>query len=358
MTQIIYSTKNCRTTTLNWSCFFLLRRGNHRQRRPDRAVYVPKHRRSSDTDDGANTLEEAVHPRRSRCHRPRENSPNENGSPTTKPSLPHDHHSEKPDTSEKSITDYCEKINERFDKAPRTESPAQDAPLSIDYCSDKEMREGKRDSIESASRSLSASSDEIGNSSERGNGRIGRDVSSDDQATYNARKFNDADISRDCSSSSSTRDNHESDRPSPDDRNEQANNKNRASLRSSCIVSNVLIISDTKVREPERKIVEAVKEVETTPITPPEKKPKKIARAKSKPASPPSPQVKLNRDECDWDSLFDDNGDCLDPTLIEEVRFLFFILRIKFFSRKKTTQPQNFMKRNIEKLKLKLNLCR
>ncbi|XP_066582103.1 coiled-coil domain-containing protein R3HCC1L isoform X2 [Prorops nasuta] len=56
-----------------------------------------------------------------------------------------------------------------------------------------------------------------------------------------------------------------------------------------------------------------------TPLTPPEKKVKKVERPKSKPASPPAPLVKINRDECDWDSLFDDNGDCLDPTMMEEL---------------------------------------
>lgn len=92
------------------------------------------------------------------------------------------------------------------------------------------------------------------------------------------------------------------------------------------IVSNnsdspVLIISEERSRE---DIVK--KEVPVTPMTPPEKKKvKKIERPKSKPAAPPSPPIKVNRDDCDWDSLFDDNGDCLDPTLINEVRFPIFI---------------------------------
>ncbi|XP_039314573.1 coiled-coil domain-containing protein R3HCC1L isoform X2 [Solenopsis invicta] len=79
------------------------------------------------------------------------------------------------------------------------------------------------------------------------------------------------------------------------------------------IVSDVLIISDTqkKSKQPEQ--------LSSILVTPPEKKVKKIERQKSKPAPPPSPPLKINRDECDWDSLFDDNGDCLDPTLIEEL---------------------------------------
>ena len=77
-----------------------------------------------------------------------------------------------------------------------------------------------------------------------------------------------------------------------------------------------LIISNHGNREDTIK-----QEVSVAPMTPPEKKVKKIERPKSKPAAPPSPSIKVSRDDCDWDSLFDDNGDCLDPTLIEEVQF-------------------------------------
>ncbi|KAK9295638.1 hypothetical protein QLX08_010068 [Tetragonisca angustula] len=97
-------------------------------------------------------------------------------------------------------------------------------------------------------------------------------------------------------------------------KDEITNQKNAQMMRRN-MVSNVLIISDTVQKEPE-----PVKEVIPVPLTSPEKKVKKVIRQKSKPAPPPSPPVKkMNRDECDWDSLFDDNGDCLDPTLIEEL---------------------------------------
>ncbi|KOX73100.1 R3H and coiled-coil domain-containing protein 1-like [Melipona quadrifasciata] len=96
-------------------------------------------------------------------------------------------------------------------------------------------------------------------------------------------------------------------------KDEITNQKNVQMMRHN-MVSNVLIISDTVQKEPE-----PVKEIIPVPLTSPEKKVKKVIRQKSKPAPPPSPPVKkMNRDECDWDSLFDDNGDCLDPTLIEE----------------------------------------
>ncbi|CAK9824345.1 Coiled-coil domain-containing protein R3HCC1L [Anthophora retusa] len=97
-------------------------------------------------------------------------------------------------------------------------------------------------------------------------------------------------------------------------KDEITNQKNADMMRHN-IVSNVLIISDAVQKEPS-----TVKEVIPAPTTPPEKKVKKVVRHKSKPAPPPSPPVKkINRDECDWDSLFDDNGDCLDPSLIEEL---------------------------------------
>ncbi|XP_008545802.1 R3H and coiled-coil domain-containing protein 1 [Microplitis demolitor] len=90
------------------------------------------------------------------------------------------------------------------------------------------------------------------------------------------------------------------------------------------LVSDVLIISTCDTQSAIVNKNEDVKEENNilsnvSPLRSPEKKPKKVARAKSKPASPPSPPVKINRDECDWDSLFDDNGECLDPTLIEEL---------------------------------------
>ncbi|KAG5345005.1 R3HCL protein, partial [Acromyrmex heyeri] len=79
-------------------------------------------------------------------------------------------------------------------------------------------------------------------------------------------------------------------------------------------ISDVLVISDTIQKKSKQS-----EQLSPILVTPPEKKVKKIERQKSKPVPPPSPPLKINRDECDWDSLFDDNGDCLDPTLIEEL---------------------------------------
>lgn len=106
------------------------------------------------------------------------------------------------------------------------------------------------------------------------------------------------------------------------DCNNMIDNESRQLVEQN-VVSDVLIISDNMRKKPERS-------EQTSPILviPPEKKVKKIERQKSKPVPPPSPPMKINRDECDWDSLFDDNGDCLDPTLIEEVSMSYAFMLI------------------------------
>ncbi|KAJ8670496.1 hypothetical protein QAD02_001755 [Eretmocerus hayati] len=78
------------------------------------------------------------------------------------------------------------------------------------------------------------------------------------------------------------------------------------------LVSKVLVIS-TPEEENDVKIEDQ------SPLPPPETKVKKVKSKSPVAVSPPSPTVKVNRDECDWESLFDDNGDCLDPTLMEEL---------------------------------------
>lgn len=108
-------------------------------------------------------------------------------------------------------------------------------------------------------------------------------------------------------------------------RDEVVNHKNRRIIRQN-LVSDVLLISDEELRQ--ETIVN--NESSVISVSPPSlqtkvKKVKKVERPKSKPAPPPLPPSKVNRDECDWDSLFDDNGDCLDPTLIEEVSFIYLL---------------------------------
>lgn len=104
-----------------------------------------------------------------------------------------------------------------------------------------------------------------------------------------------------------------------------ARDEDGRTVEPSVTPSDVLIISNGRKTlnggaENESKPAEYASSVPGVgPTPPPERKVKKFERQKSKPVPPPSPLVKISRDECDWDSLFDDNGDCLDPTLIEEV---------------------------------------
>jgi len=123
------------------------------------------------------------------------------------------------------------------------------------------------------------------------------------------------------------------------ERNDKTRDKDEQTVGRS-VMPDVLIISDTV--EKKSKQTERTSPSLLRGLTPPERKVKKIERQKSKPATPPSPSLKISRDECDWDSLFDDNGDCLDPTLIEEVGtasycrffffFFFYILTIDYSS--------------------------
>jgi hypothetical protein len=103
------------------------------------------------------------------------------------------------------------------------------------------------------------------------------------------------------------------------ERNDKATDKpdGQTIIEQSVMPPDVLIISD--IVEKKSKQAERTAPSLLRGLISPERKVKKIERQKSKPATPPSPPLKINRDECDWDSLFDDNGDCLDPTLIEEV---------------------------------------
>lgn len=97
-------------------------------------------------------------------------------------------------------------------------------------------------------------------------------------------------------------------------RNMDAKALEKVERRQMSLVSDVLIISQKNEQEEKKRESKIEPVVELT-----EKKVKHVEKSKSKAASPLSPPMEINRDECDWESLFDDNGDCLDPTLIDEV---------------------------------------
>ncbi|KAJ4451498.1 hypothetical protein ANN_02961, partial [Periplaneta americana] len=117
---------------------------------------------------------------------------------------------------------------------------------------------------------------------------------------------------------------------------EEQNRKNRRIFRGNFKSSDVLIISDpepvtstavqvdsgtekassvngvlNKKKKIRHKGETAASDVTRSPV-----KVESIQKRKSSPARAP---VTLNPDECTWDMMFDDNGDCLDPKLMEEL---------------------------------------
>jgi hypothetical protein len=121
---------------------------------------------------------------------------------------------------------------------------------------------------------------------------------------------------------------------------EEQNKKNRRIIRGN-FMSDVLIISDpdpvTEVMAPsaqidcssenmslldsvlnEEKSLQLKGESVIVDTSGPEVKEQSCEKHKSSSSSNLSP-VNLNPDECTWDTLFDDNGECLDPKLMEEV---------------------------------------
>jgi hypothetical protein len=127
---------------------------------------------------------------------------------------------------------------------------------------------------------------------------------------------------------------------------EEQNRKNRRIIRGN-VTSDVLIISDpdpvTDVTPPVSQIGSS-SESSLSPNGVVNKK-KKVRRkgdgvsvetsgpsfkepSADKQKSSPS-SVNLNPDECTWDMMFDDNGECLDPKLMEEVSILCLSCLIK-----------------------------
>ncbi|PSN45656.1 hypothetical protein C0J52_12335 [Blattella germanica] len=109
---------------------------------------------------------------------------------------------------------------------------------------------------------------------------------------------------------------------------EVQNRKNRRIIRGN-FVSDVLIISDPNPVPPP---VTENKSEEATPASNGVITKRKKVRHKSESASSPklqSPEkqkspsspatLTLNPDECTWDMMYDDNGECLDPKLMEEL---------------------------------------
>lgn len=322
-----------------------------RQKRPDRAVYVPRHRRSLEAEDSP------VRQEKSRSDRSRDrdsvSSPvhsaktsrnpvmciqeaiNEELNSESQPEEPNTCNfleSQQPDTTNSSKYDSFwrnpensldgessnssdfilkpSKLDDNFDNAVGRQAPTRVESQSL---------ETEDDSSRSASDSLTFNINITVNNRVEENNRVCESKS--DPSPIDRRKRCEVEVKsnsvsasneENCDIEMSTAQNCPKVKDDASRRDKVANQKNKRVSHNS--VSDVLIISSQRKRE------DAVhQEVSVTPMTPPEKKVKKIERPKSKPAAPPSPHVKVNKEECDWDSLFDDNGDCLDPTLIDEV---------------------------------------
>ncbi|XP_067002498.2 coiled-coil domain-containing protein R3HCC1L [Anabrus simplex] len=111
---------------------------------------------------------------------------------------------------------------------------------------------------------------------------------------------------------------------------EEQNRKNRRILRGN-YMSDVLIISDPEKPDKQESsppplpppVLEPIPEKDSSKNTSTQVKKKKVSHKPVAPAttatSNNSSGPKLNPDECTWDMLFDDNGECLDPKLMEEL---------------------------------------
>ncbi|XP_017892589.1 uncharacterized protein LOC108632472 isoform X2 [Ceratina calcarata] len=302
-----------------------------RQRRPDRAVYVPRHRRSLETEGNVQPVESI------RVNRTaKEISQGQSKScPDTKPE---DSDVQQNAKHVKKGSNECldrdrsnsePKINERIEVTSKDIYSSTDLKASTVEISNRQVAE----QLEDVPNDLNSSTAleivcEISNTSEsQSEKQIPRDSSENkdsldtvDICTYSEINVNEEvdrpDKYKDDNIVTNTIKNNNKINTELSNKDEITNQRNAQMTRHN-MVSNVLIISDTKnKKEPKTKVNEVI----PVPMPPPEKKVKKVIRQRSKPAPPPSPPVKkINRDECDWDSLFDDNGDCLDPTLIEEL---------------------------------------
>lgn len=309
---------------------------SNRQKRPDRAVYVPRHRRSTEPEGSPQPVEVSRTNRSCResstlvSHGSSRASVNAKESDSScrqeytermkkgsnaGDSKEHDVSSEKNQSAftrepercpepefnslrAKTAAEPCQRT-EPEECSKEIDSAEQNVPTESDDSISTEVKCERTDAAEPVSKPVSECKNNVDS--------VDPFVNCDVNNTVNQ----ETDRSEECKNDSST--SEEAEEPISS-RDEIVNQKNTQIIQSTIVTSEVLIISDSVHNEQK-----TVKEVSAVPITPPEKKVKKIERPKSKPAPPPSPPVKINRDECDWDSLFDDNGDCLDPSLIEEL---------------------------------------
>ncbi|XP_076677980.1 uncharacterized protein LOC143374044 isoform X1 [Andrena cerasifolii] len=312
-----------------------------RQRRPNRAVYVPRHRRSAETEGSPQPVEPI---RTNRTVKENLTSPTVSHGQSKSNRNPKEPDSERPQnavsvkkgsnaSSDKCLsrlecevsrcleTDSKDQVSLDSPIIPRTKACNEERSERSDNVKENVPNESNRSTAPGAIRertdafpSETAAEEEVSSNSSENKDSL------DSVETYVYSEVNvDENIERsdkymdNVVTVSSTSNNNKKKKERLLNKDEITNKKNTQRIRRN-MVSDVLIISDDTLKESE-----SVEEVPPTAV-PLEKKVKKIERQKSKPAPPPSPPVKtVNRDECDWDTLFDDNGECLDPTLIEEL---------------------------------------
>ncbi|XP_025160003.1 uncharacterized protein LOC105183259 isoform X2 [Harpegnathos saltator] len=273
---------------------------NTRQRRPDRAVYIPRHRRSLEAEE--------KRPRnlKSSCTNYATSSRDPN---TNDNSQAQDACCIQQSTSDSGLDN---KLPESHSSNIEDNRLPQKVPENID--SDKVVNHETNDDVEYTRKLSEVPKEDVPilpeqmetvatNSLNESNNTNPSLLESSDKIEVNDQQL-------ETSQSTVTECQPTAERLSS---NNTTSDQNERLVRRNVVMSDVLIISD--IVEDKPKNTEQVPAI----LTSPEKKVKKIERPKSKPAPPPSPPLKINRDECDWDSLFDDNGDCLDPTLIEEL---------------------------------------
>lgn len=310
-----------------------------RQRRPDRAVYVPRHRRSLETEGSPQPVESI------RVSRSVKDNPSSASHGQSKSSLDI---KETDSSLQQSIECEQKELNTCFDDNQSNDEPEiniclqedpkdptssvipeglmmetsdkittkqldnlnEDVPNDTDGTTAPETKCETTDTFHSGiieEQEISSNSNEDNNNIDSVETCIYSEVNVNEEIDRSDKCNNDIVVTN---SNANNKQHSEI-----SNKDEITNQKNTQMMRRN-MVSNVLIISDSVQKEPQQPN----KEVIPIPTALPEKKVKKVVRQKSKPAPPPSPPIKkINRDECDWDSLFDDNGDCLDPTLIEEL---------------------------------------
>ncbi|XP_058808028.1 uncharacterized protein LOC131673771 [Phymastichus coffea] len=299
----------------------------NRQKRPDRAVYVPRHRRSAPEVETTNVpvkdaqskipKETASSNSKMRSNRTKSKSPQTTITNNTTIEKIEVQVVEAPThvktTNEINIqTEGTESTNLLLDinNSEKIQEQSVIAEMSVEIGSPnknvKETAKSREKDDKNESENVPAYSEESDKRDRRKSMEIDED-SNNTSDTLTHTNISDNNKSEVQQSTTSNSQNSKSD-----------NNKQNDGLVKQPLVSKVLVISSAEAKQenpdPAPSLTPTV-----VPMTPPEKKVKKVERPKSKPAAPPALSVKIDRDECDWESLFDDNGDCLDPTLIEEL---------------------------------------